>query len=262
MTTPTISINGVDLGTLGFRVSEPRGIWNTPIASSESIVVPGRAGQLVPQASMVALASRTIDIVGTLRGSSRADFLAKLDILKALRGAALTVILDEAPGRQYTARLLSATLEAFGPVFLQQEQPLTLSLFCDDPYAYDTTLQVVAFAVATAVPQGTAPTRRGIITITGAVVNPVITYKNAAGVTIETLGFTRTLAGGDTLTIDLDQFLVTRTVGGVPTNDLNALTSGDFFQLSPLDGDYGASSWPTLQVSGGTGSISYRRAYQ
>jgi hypothetical protein len=72
---PTIAINGVDLGAMGFKVRSPNGIWNTPVASSEGIQVPGRAGQLVPQASMVTLASRTIDIVGTLVGTSRADFL-------------------------------------------------------------------------------------------------------------------------------------------------------------------------------------------
>ena len=255
-----LSINGVDLGTLGFGVSDPRSLWNTPVASSEGIAVPGRAGQLVPQASSIALASRTIDVVGELTGTSRADFLTKLDVLKAALAGPLTVVLAEQPTRQYTARTLSVTVTNSGPVFLQRSQEVTLSLVCDDPYAYDVTLQVVGFGAATAIPLGTAPSR-GIITITGAAVNPVLTYKNASGTTIETMGFTRTLAGGDTLTIDLDRFLVTRTVGGVATNDLAALTSGDFLELSPLDGVYASSSWPTLAVSAGSGSISYRRAF-
>jgi hypothetical protein len=81
---PAISINGVDLGTLGFKVREARGIWNTPVASSEGTPIPWRAGQLVPPPESVKIASKTIDIVGFLVGTSRADFLTKLDVLKAL----------------------------------------------------------------------------------------------------------------------------------------------------------------------------------
>lgn len=248
-------INGVDLGALGVRLGVPRGIWNTPIASTESIQVPGRAGQLVPQASMVTLTSRTIDLAGTVAGSSRADFLAKLDALKAFLAAGpLTVVLAEQPARQYTARLLSITVTEFGPVFLQAEQEIVISLFCDDPYAYDTALQTVGFAnVATPIPMGTAPTG-GIITITGAAAF-TLTYKNSAGVTLVTMVF----AGvASPITIDLDTFLVTDGAG----NAIGKMTSGEIPRLSPDDGNFGASSWPTLQVSAGAGSISYRRAYR
>jgi hypothetical protein len=76
------------------------------------------------------------------------------------------------------------------------------------------------------------------------------------------MGFTRTLAGGDTLTIDLDRFLVTRTVSGVDTDDIAALTSGSFFNFDPADADVYAGDWPTLEVSAGSGVLTYRRAYQ
>lgn len=252
--TNTLSINGVDLGTLGFKLRAPQGIWNTPVASSESIQVPGRAGQLVPQASMVTLASRTITVVGTLVGTSRANFLTKLDALKAALAAPLTLILAEQPLRQYTARCLSVTVEETGPVLLQRKQAVTIALFCDDPYAYDTALQTVAFTTATAIPMGTAPTTRGVITITGAAAF-TLTYKNSAGVTLATMVFAGVTSP---IAIDLDTFLATDGSG----NALGKLTSGEFFALSPLDGVFGTSTWPTLEVSSGTGSISYRRAYQ
>jgi hypothetical protein len=47
-----------------------------------------------------------------------------------------------------------------GPVFLQTKQELVLSLWCDDPYAYDASDQTVSFTSATAVPLGTAPNGR------------------------------------------------------------------------------------------------------
>jgi phage-related protein len=250
---PTIAINGVDLGAMGFKVRSPNGIWNTPVASSEGIQVPGRAGQLVPQASMVTLASRTIDIVGTLVGTSRADYLTKLDALKAFLAAPLTVVLAEQPTRQYTARCLSVTVTESGPVFIQRKQQVSISLFCDDPYAYDTALQTVGFTTATAIPMGTAPTG-GVITITGAAAF-TLTYKNSAGATLVTMVFAGVTSP---ITIDLDTFIVTDGSG----NALGKLTSGEFPRLSPLDGVFGTSTWPTLQVSAGTGSISYRRAYQ
>ena len=257
---PAILINGVELGTLGFKVREARGIWNTPVASSEGTPIPHRAGQLVPPADTVKIASRTIDIIGWLRGTSRADFLTKLDVLKALLIGPLTVRRAEDDTREHRARLLSLTMTETGPVFLQRTQELVLSLWCDDPYAYDASDQTVNFGAATAVPLGTAPST-GVITITGAAVDPVITLKDPSGTVLETMGFTRTLGAGDTLAIDLEQFLVTLTVGGVDSNDIAALTSGTFFTLDPRDADVYAGDYPTLEVSAGTGQLVYRRAY-
>jgi hypothetical protein len=76
------------------------------------------------------------------------------------------------------------------------------------------------------------------------------------------MGFTRTLGSGDTLTIDLDLFLVTRTVSGIDTDDIAALSSGSFFNFDPRLADAYASDWPTLEVSAGSGVLTYRRAYQ
>jgi hypothetical protein len=258
---PAISINGVDLGTLGFKVREARGIWNTPVASSEGTPIPWRAGQLVPPPESVKVASKTIDIVGFLVGTSRADFLTKLDVLKALLIGPLVVTRAEDPTREYRARLLSVTMTEVGPVFLQTKQELLLSLWCDDPYAYDASDQTVSFTAATDVPLGTAPSA-GVIVITGAAANPVITLKDPSGTVLETMGFTRTLGSGDTLTIDLDRFLVTRTVSGVDTDDIAALSSGSFFNFDPRLADAYASDWPTLEVSAGSGVLTYRRAYQ
>jgi phage-related protein len=249
----TVSINGVDIKSVGFKLREPRGVWDLPSYAKDTTTIPGKPGQVAPESSTVKISSRMVDLVGTLVGSTRADFLSKLDQMKALiTKTPLVVVLAEQPTRQYVARPLGAGMTPTGPVLLQRQQEFTITMVCDDPYARDTTDQVVAFGAATPIPLGTAPSG-GVITITGGT-NPTITYRDSAGNVVQTMGFTGT---GSPLVIDLDQFLAS--VGGV--NAIDKLTSGSFIELSPLDGDYATSAWPTLEVDSGTGSITYRRAY-
>lgn len=249
----TVSINGTDIKALGFKLREPRGVWDLPTYAKDTTTIPGKPGQVVPQPSTVKISSRTIDIIGTLVGSSRSDFLTKLDQLKALvTKVPLIVVLAEQPTRQYTARPLGMGMTPINPVLLQRQQEFTITLVCDDPYARDTTDQTVAFTTATPIPLGNAPSG-GVITITGGT-DPIITYRDSAGNIVQTMGFTGT---GSPLVVDLDDFLAS--VGG--TNVIDKLTSGSFIELSPLDGDYISAAWPTLEVNSGSGSITYRRAY-
>ncbi len=68
---------------------------------------------------------------------------------------------------------------------------------------------------------------------------------------------------GDLIEINLSTGLVRKRVSGVYSNAMGALAAGwDFPAIDPNDGTFSASQWPTLQVSSGSGSITYRKAYR
>jgi hypothetical protein len=57
--------------------------------------------------------------------------------------------------------------------------------------------------------------------------------------------------------------LVTKSVSAVVSNAMNALAPGwNFPALDPADGVYLTSTWPTLEVSSGTGLATYTKAYR
>ena len=89
------------------------------------------------------------------------------------------------------------------------------------------------------------------------VVDPTLTYRNAAGVAVESLALTGTLvAGTDYLEIDLDRQTIVHVSSGVPANAIGWLTSGQFFALDPMDGDVLAASYPQLEVTAASGTPS------
>jgi hypothetical protein len=115
-------------------------------------------------------------------------------------------------------------------------------------------------ATRQAIPLGTAvsaPTIR----IMGAATNPVLTYRNAGGTVKQTMGFTVTLASTDYLEINGELFSITKYASGVASNGMALWTSGDFPALDPQDGYPSIDSYPTLEVSAGTGEVLYRRTW-
>lgn len=262
---PSVYVNDQNLEAMGFHVETPAGLWDGLAVNAAGTTIPGRAGQLAPVTDPGS-AARTIVLSGPLHGSSNADVVQKLHALKALLGGGLLELrrIDD-PTIMHVGRLLSIAPVPFGAALAATDYVLTVTIQCDDPYAYDVASRIVAFAQgATPIPLGTAPSS-GLIRIlpdpaTGTAVNPVLTYRDITGTVRETMGFTRTLAAADYLDVDLSLFKVTRSVAGAPTNDIAAQTSGGFFALSPLDG--GSAVWPTLEVSAGRAALLYRRAWQ
>src|SRR5690606_32707 len=120
--------------------------------------------------------------------------------------------------------------------------------------------QLISFtSTPSQIPLGTAPSG-GIVRIAAPswsanVVDPVLAYLNAAGVTLQTLSFSGTLtAGTEYLEIDLDRCTVTEVSSGTRANAISWLSSGDFFGLDPMDGDVLNSSYPQLKVTATSGT--------
>lgn len=269
----SIYVNGVDLGGDGWRVLRHRGLDAAPTVEYPSTTLPG-LGLDVETDTVGRAAPRRFSITWGTKATSYAALDTALRTLKArLVGAPVVLTMDRRPNQRLTARVTDFPVvngiggQEIAPYWLEAE----VSFVALDPYFEDTSEQAVSFGTtATALPQGTAATR-GVLLLTasgGSVVNPTLTYKTAAGVTVASLAATITIASGDAFEVDVARATVRKRVSGVWTNAASTLAVGFQYPVfSPRDGTFLTSSWPTIQVaatSGGAnanGTATYRRKW-
>lgn len=256
-----IYINNYDLASLGFITTQVDGWLDAISVNDRTTQLPGRAGVVIlaPEAET---APRSLTVNGVIRRSSMALVRTSIDQLKDLlyRGTIEARFVDQIDRVVY-ARVQEKQVIATQPQFASPHSQVSFRLLCPDPLIYDTQGSAIAIgATRQATPLGTAvaaPTIR----IMGAATNPVLTYRGANGTALKTMGFTVTLASTDYLEIDCELFTVKKFASGVQTSGMSLWTSGDFIALDPQDGDPNASSYPTLEVSAGTGEALYRRTW-
>jgi hypothetical protein len=262
-----VSVNGTAATSLGFYMSEPAN-WRDAQLRYSSVVIPKRPGTWITESDPDEPAQE-ITLRGVVKGTSRSDAWTKWDVLVAtcsetptstVQDDFATLRFDTAPTREKLVKLTGVTNPAQPAVLSTGTWVLNVALTFTAFYPHwrDSSDQTVSGIVNsdTAIPLGTAPTRPRL-TITGAATNPTITYKAFDTTEIQALGLTASLAGGETLTVDLDALTLTSSGPAV------TLTSGRFFVLDAIKhGHYGASQWPTLRVSSGTMVCTYRRAWR
>lgn len=166
---------------------------------------------------------------------------------------------------QIEGRLRALAILPFGPSLSPLASRATIALVCDDePYWRDVEPTTRALAVAATrynLPLGTAPSSP-VIRIMGSATNPTVTYRDAGGAAVRTLGFTVSLASTDYLDIDMRRGRIQKVASGVVTNGIALLTSGQFpWALDPQDGERETAAWPTLEVSTGTGEVLFWRQW-
>lgn len=261
-------INDVDLGDYGFVLGQNPAHANTPDLSDASAPLLGQLGPTwLGEPSQAA--ARKFLVAGHLLTASQAVLLANLDALKALAGAgAVRLRFADRPTQEFRdARLVSFAPTARAAILSALASDLAISFECVDPLRYD--VQPLGVAVSTAraaLPIGTAASFP-VITIHGggaSLTNPVLTYRNASGDIVTTMGFTGTLGANDFLIIDAVRCQVTKSVAGVQSDALSWWTSGDFPVVRGADGWYELAEYPFAELSGtGTpmGLITYSRAW-
>lgn len=192
---------------------------------------------------------RRIMCDGLVRGATIAEMESFIDELSGrLEQVAVFRAVDQA-SREVNCRLgRYDRLPNPRPPFDQRAARVRFELFCADPVIRATTDENNSFFPGPTDMEVGTFTSLPVITIVGAVTNPVITYKDYLGVTQGTLGLTYTNAGGQTITIDCENFTIVHSVAG---NIIDALTSGDFIVLDPRDADPWATvpDWPTLEIA-------------
>lgn len=253
---PSVSFDGWNAReSFGLLVEQAAGWRDVPARQWPTAAIPLRQG-LTRQASASAEGVREIRIAGHVKGNTVADARAKLDALAlALERDPVRLRFPDHPTRYVSVQLTRGVTTPASPQFIQRILPVELLFTAFDPYFYDDYPTLIALrATATRLVLGTAPSRP-VITIRGPATNPVVTFRNSNGATVQTFSLTITLISGDTLVVDCDALTI-RLNGA--TSRMDALTSGDFLTMDPVL----AGQLPTLTLSSGTGEATYRRAWR
>lgn len=257
-------LNEVDLSTIGFYLEQTSAKFGAPARQFPTVAIPGRNGVVV--AADPTVSQRTLTLQGTIDPALRtvAQRVAFEDQLKAVAMNGLVgVVIDDditAP-RRIDGLCTDVSIDPVAHPAVTQVSRARLTLQCPDPTWYDVTGQMIGFSsTPSAIPLGTAPSG-GVVRISAPawsanVVNPVLTYLNAAALVQTTLTFTLTLAAGtDYLEIDLDRLTAVKYASGVASNAITLLT-GDFFALDPMDGDVVNAAYPLLKATATSGTPS------
>lgn len=261
-----VYLNGTDLATIESYTMDVGGWLSAPTRDYPTVAIPGRQG--VVFAGDPTMAPRTLRLTGVINPSSRtvASRLADEKLMKSLAYQALaTIITDDDVNAPIAIDGVCTSCEIVprGHPLVATLSGVTLTFMCLDPTWRDVTAQVVGFnSTPATVPTGTAPAG-GIVRIaapswSASVTNPVLTYYNAATVSLQAMTFTglTLTAGTDYLEIDLDRATATKYSSGTGSNAISYLASGDFFAIDPMDGDPLNSSYPLLGCSGTAGTPS------
>jgi hypothetical protein len=265
----TLFLNGVDATTYGFELIEAPDLLSMGTHTYQTAAVVQRAGVLLGTARP-AIEPRVLRLIGYINGSSLSNAVSKLDDLKAqVNTSPCSIRTAWDTTRQYWGVLVDSPA---GPnsSYWQTYLAVELEFLLFDPLAYSTSSSTVNFTTsAVAVPLGTATSKgnrvvEAKIRITGAATTPILTYKNSDGVTVSTMSFTGySPLANDYIEINLSLGLVEKVVSGVRSNAMGALAPGwNFPAIDPQDGNYQLAAWPTLEVTSGSGQLTYTKAYR
>jgi hypothetical protein len=264
-------LNGVDVARqFGFVLDDVGSAFDTPERSDVLLELPQGVGSLLSDLPG-RMAPRALQLSGTLPASTATLLETAKDGLKAVCADGLVEIRLVSRDVVWRGRLAGISMAHSSPQLRSSNVAarVTLRFLCPDPLAWDRSPGIVAFTTTPVeIPLGTAPSvgRDGwsaIITIAGAATTPTLTEYDAAGNALRTMVFTNSPTASDAIEIDCGRGLVTAIASGVRSNGMANLSAGYAFpKLDPADGDYGASAFPALSVSSGSGSIQYHRAWR
>lgn len=260
-----LKVNGWDVANAGLELDNNGSGWrDAPEYSHQVANIPGRraATVLTPEP---AISPRRLVVTGTQKAATMAALRSARDLLKLnLEAPGLLEISFGDAGtmdRVHYARLEALKVDPVAPAFTMPVQKVRIQLLCEDPREHDAAETVATFTGARVqCPVGTAPSYPRI-TLTGPVVNPVVTYRDADLVERLKMEFQVTLAAGEQLVVDCDRLRITDAAGVNRASTLKA--APDFVTLDPADAAGLAGPYPTLEVTPAPGAAEarYRRTW-
>lgn len=220
--------------------------------------VPGREDAL-PLDTEGSTGPRRISIDAVQKADTLAELMAaKEDLLWYLHGREHQVRIKESPTRYITAKVEAVQITPIDPWAIQRGHQVQILLLAADPrWHADQLVEAVLDTTRTPVELGSAPSRP-VVRIDGPVSNPVVIHRDSAGVEKARIELNATIGTGAAVIIDCDRMTITDALG----TDLAYVWKGRvFLRLDPRHAGGPAGPWPTVELSGGTGTIGYRKAW-
>jgi len=257
-----ILIDGIDVeDEYGLIVRNVTGHLNGVVRVPVTQEVPGRDDALYLDPGGT-IQPRKITLIGTQRGSTRADFIAKRRaLMRALSLGPIALVLPDQPDLEFRGSIDALPVTPISPDLDQLAADITISITCPDPYAYDLLTSSVSLSAAPApVPMGDGRTLPRIM-IEGPATDPILILKDYSGDEVARMDFTGTvLAGDESLVIDTySQTVVDQ--DGVNAIHLYVASTSTWPRLLPAYADLAAEDWPTIELTDGSGELVYRRAW-
>lgn len=261
--TGTMFINGWDVANAGLHVEDVSGWRPSGTVTDRGLQILGRYGS-APASPTAISEGATMVVQGVVEGTTAADVRAKVDLLRSKLFSGIL----ELSFYNNTDKIAVVWCEKsdvigihpqwtslFQKVVMQFHSPLPV-LFSAQP------VLVAATALKSPVPLGTGPCAP-VFVISGAVTNPVITYRDLRSITVKQLAFSCVLAADDYLVVDCWRKIVTLYDAGVASDGISLLSGyWSLDALSPDDGNFENSVWPTIEVSPDSAiQAQYRKVY-
>jgi phage-related protein len=256
-------INDVSAEDLGFASGDASALeqWGAALdVNFRSSPVPGFSGHIV--GGSPTSPPRIVPLSAVISADTIGERNALLQTLMSNLQGRLELRFSDEPDRILygvcTKAVSSGASDAWS--FALPDLRVSVEITCMDAAKYDRNVQTLAFGSARqSMPMGNMP-HDGTLYIMGAATTPVITYRNMAGDSVQTMTLS-TLGGDDYYAIDLLRKKITRYDATVASDALDEWTAGDFPVFDPGDCDVEAGIYPTLEVSSGSGLLVYRRRW-
>lgn len=258
-TKTTLTLDGVDLSTIGLILDDMDG-WSDSAPRAHSFVGMPKRREWARVTGKPIYRPRELRLTGHVEGATMAAMRTRLHELKyRFSDNELGLIFSDASTEIMYGWLGDDGIDvsSLGPALASRRRRVSIHVVCPDGRIYETITTNSSFGstASAAVALGTAPVEP-IITVQTATTFDII-YKSSTGG--ERARFGVSGATGPPFTINMSRQTI---LNSSNDSQIVSKSSGtDFFALDPFDGDWTTSAWPTLQISAGTMTVSYQRAY-
>lgn len=258
------AIDGVDFYDLGFELRAMPGIFSVPPQSYPAIALPFRPGIALGQSVPNVGAKRLVlQALGKFADAATAD-IALATLKDAIGDGLHRLTFTHQPNVSRYGVCDGFDVDSIDPLSNPGFVSQAIGFTCPDPYAVDDALTVVSAVALERVPifVGTAATWCEV-TVVGPVTAPAIVVRDRAGNVKTTISLlSASVLTGDYWRVDALTGLSEKSVSGTISSNMDDLSPSPGFPIAlPTYANRALSAWPTIECTGGTMIVRYRRRW-